>query len=583
MIKAVRSNNPKFKTVTFIEGYNLILADRIQKSTTSKNSRNGAGKTTLIEIIHFCLGAQVRKDSIFKNENLKGWSFILDIDINNEEFSFERFTDNTSRIYVDGNRDIWNIEFKYDKKVHRYFLSQNNFNKSMIELLYGFDPETTALSFRELVSYSIRKGLDGYRNVFEYFPKQKAASVQLCNAYFLNLNLQYAKEFQELREKKTGIENYKKALKAGVTGSRQASIGELNSELITLQKKIELLKGQLDSFKVHPQYEELSSTANNITEKIHDLTNQLVLQESLHERYSKSFIQDEDPAIPVNDIENIYKEAGIYFANAITDTVEDVINFHKVLLANRKEYISSEITSLTHSISEIKATIETLSNERANILKILDEHGALKEYTLLQEQYSAEYQKLEDVKSRLEVAEYVESSKSNLEIENQELLIKTRKDYSERLTFREAAISLFRDNSAALYSEPGVLTIDLDASGYRYDVEIKNSRSQGVNYMKILCYDLVIMELGLQKALYTDFLIHDSTIFDGVDERQIARALQLTMKKAKDLRFQYICLINSDMIPYKEFDEEFKKEFESRVRLRISDEQENGGLLGIRF
>ena len=127
------------------------------------------------------------------------------------------------------------------------------------------------------------------------------------------------------------------------------------------------------------------------------------------------------------------------------------------------------------------------------------------------------------------------------------------------------------------------LKIDLDENGYSFDIEIKNSRSQGVNYMKVFCYDMLLSELGVDRDFYPDFLIHDSTIFDGVDERQVAKALMMAKKKCQQLGFQYICMINSDKIPYREFDEELKKFFYESVVLKISDNREDGGLLGIRF
>ncbi len=79
------------------------------------------------------------------------------------------------------------------------------------------------------------------------------------------------------------------------------------------------------------------------------------------------------------------------------------------------------------------------------------------------------------------------------------------------------------------------------------------------------------------------FLVHDSTIFDGVDERQIAKALELAAQEAEKRDFQYICTVNSDMIPEKDFTKEFSKRFDSYVKLRLSDASEDGGLLGIRF
>jgi len=76
-------------------------------------------------------------------------------------------------------------------------------------------------------------------------------------------------------------------------------------------------------------------------------------------------------------------------------------------------------------------------------------------------------------------------------------------------------------------------------------------------------------------------LIHDSIIFDGVDERQKALAIELACKEAKKLGFQYICTMNSDAIPWGDFTSDF--EFNQFVRRTLTDSSEEGGLLGIRF
>lgn len=87
-------------------------------------------------------------------------------------------------------------------------------------------------------------------------------------------------------------------------------------------------------------------------------------------------------------------------------------------------------------------------------------------YCCIQDRYAEAKQLLEDTKKRLESAEYIEDSKSRLKIENQELLIKSRQDYNERIQIREKAISLFKTNTEFLYSEAGTLTINLKAAGY---------------------------------------------------------------------------------------------------------------------
>lgn len=587
MICAVRSNHPSFKTVIFHKGYNIIVADRVADGQdSSRKTRNGAGKSSLIEIIHFCLGAQVNRNSIFKNESLAGWSFILDIEILGEKFTLERYTDFPSKIYiVQGNIELLELDCKYDKKTHSYYVNPITLNKKFLELFYGLKQEKTdnyIPSFRELVSYNIRRGIGGYSNPFEFFSRQTTYSKQVCNAYFLELNIAYASKFQEIKEKQKGIENYKSAAKSGVLGDLNLNIGELNAEVITRQIEADAMKKQLDDFCVLPQYEEISEEVNQYTEQIHQLTNALILKERLKERY-RTNIETEEVNINVNDIRDVYEEAGVLFGDNVNKSLQEVVEFHKKIVENRKNYLQNEVRRTLTDITNIKQQIATLDSKRSDLMKLLETHGALEEYVLLQDRYATAKVMLEDAKKRLDSIEYIEDSKSRLKIENQELLIASRQDYNERANTREKAVALFKENTEFLYPEPGVLTIDLKETGYDFDIEIKSSRSQGVGYMKVFCYDMVLAELGKAKDNFPDFVVHDSTIFDGVDERQVARALMLADIKCNQIGMQYVCLINSDMIPYREFDDDFRSKFDESIVLRISDEQEEGGLLGIRF
>ncbi len=99
--------------------------------------------------------------------------------------------------------------------------------------------------------------------------------------------------------------------------------------------------------------------------------------------------------------------------------------------------------------------------------------------------------------------------------------------------------------------------------------------------MMVFCYDLMMAELWAEKGSGPGFLIHDSTIFDGVDERQVAKGLALAERKSRECGFQYICCLNSDAVPWDELPEEI--DFRSHVRLELSDEGDDGGLFGMRF
>ena len=145
---------------------------------------------------------------------------------------------------------------------------------------------------------------------------------------------------------------------------------------------------------------------------------------------------------------------------------------------------------------------------------------------------------------------------------------------------REEAVTLFNECSLALYNEPGNLIINTSDKGYEFDVEIQRSGSEGVGKMKIFSYDMTSVELSTEKG-GIDFLIHDSTIFDGVDARQRAHALQYAQKRSDEHNFQYICAINSDMIPYEDFEDGF--ELSKFIRLTLGDRSPSDSLMGFHF
>jgi uncharacterized protein YydD (DUF2326 family) len=131
------------------------------------------------------------------------------------------------------------------------------------------------------------------------------------------------------------------------------------------------------------------------------------------------------------------------------------------------------------------------------------------------------------------------------------------------------------------YSAPGRLVIDPSPSGFTFDVDIERSGSAGIGNMKIFCYDLMLARLWSDHSATPGVLVHDSSIFDGVDERQRALALELAASEAKAHGFQYIRTLNSDYVPWGEFSPGFNPQ--DHIRLRLTDADVAGCLLGVRF
>ena len=128
-------------------------------------------------------------------------------------------------------------------------------------------------------------------------------------------------------------------------------------------------------------------------------------------------------------------------------------------------------------------------------------------------------------------------------------------DHEERRDTWDIPVWLFNLNSQALHRAPGHLVIDTPDLGSKFNIEISKSGSDGIGKMVIFCFDLEILEFCASRDLSIDFLVHDSELYDGVDLRQRAAALERVREVAERTGIQNICVVNSDMVFYNDFRE----------------------------
>jgi uncharacterized protein YydD (DUF2326 family) len=583
MIHAIRCNHSSFKTVEFSPGFNVILADRTEDSG-SKDSRNGLGKSTLIEIIHFCLGSTLPRAKGLGSKNIRGWAFSLELTLANQVVTVTRNTDEQSKVVINGDTTNWPIQPK--EKEGQRVLALKDWKTVLGSLMLGLSSDNEDKkyqpTFRSLISYFIRRGRDAFSTPFEHYRKQLEWDKQVNNAFLLGLAWEDARDLQLVKDKQKLLEDFnklKKDTETGVAIRIFGSLGELEALKVQLESQLRERKETLSNFRVAPQYNELEKNANRLTAEIHEATNKNITDQKLLEFYNSSFEAENEPS--PDDVTRIYENAGVELPQLVKRRLEEVEIFHRRLIENRREFLGSEIQRLRNAISSREHFVHEKIQERASLLDVLQTHGALEEYTKLQELYLNSVSDLNEINKRIEELKNFEEGKSALKIEKERLLQRARRDYEERSEQKERAIYLFNTNSRFLYHAPGILVIEVGENGFRFRVDIRRDGSEGIDNMKIFCYDLMLAQLWSEREPSPHVLIHDSTIFDGVDERQVALALELADRESRRCGFQYICTLNSDMVPRSEFASDFN--FDSFVRLRLTDESDEGGLLGVRF
>jgi uncharacterized protein YydD (DUF2326 family) len=578
MIRSVWANKESFHRVEFEPGFNVVVADRTQEATRT-DSRNALGKSTLIAIIDYCLGAQVTTGQGVRSDSLSDWTYSIELDIGGSRITASRSAEESSFVQLRGDLEVLPTETRHSQDRGNY-LRTAEWTETLGYLFFGLEAtEGYRPTFRSLLPFFVRWGRSAFNSAFEHRSGQLTWQTQVYVAYLVGLEWRHASERQELRDRAKELKAVEGALESGPLGDIVGNAAELEADLVRLDAQISRQRQSLDSFDVLPEYQELEAEANAFTESIHGWTNQNLLDERLLDLYQQRMTEEEDPS--PDQITEMYEEAGARLPDAIGRELVEVQAFHRQVSENRRLFLVTEVVRLQAGLERRRQDIAAATERRASILSVLQQGRALDEHARLQERLTTYVAQREAAASRLEAVRRLRNADVELQLSEDLLHQRTLLDFEERRAERVELVRRFAEYTEALYGTPGQLLIDVNRSGFQFKIEMRNIDSQGVGHMAVFCFDLALAATWAGHSQTPGFLIHDSTVFDGVDERQIARSLELAQREADALGFQYICTLNSDLIPWAEFSADFS--LEASFRLRLTDATEAGRLLGIRF
>lgn len=586
MIIRFGSDLESFKTLAFKPGLNILLADK-SEGANDRQSRNGAGKTSFIELVHFLFGADVRKDSIFRSDALAAGMFDVAVDIADETISVARSGTKPSRVILNGPVENWPVPPQFDSRTGLFELSNENWKANLGQLWFNLpisaesEVERFQPSFRSLFSYFVRRqNSGGFQQPMQHSAMQQAWDQQASICYLLGLNWSIPGRFQELRVQEKVAQGLRTAARSGDLGRFFGKAADLRTRLTIADARAARLRQQLDTFEVVPEYKALEREANEITREIDGMNVENVLDGDLLQQLRAS-LSDED-APDLGDVTKLYAEAGVVLPDMVRRRFDEVERFHRTVIENRRAHLTAEIASAEARVAERDQRIAERDRRRRQIMGVLHSGGALEHYTSLREEAGRAEAEVEGLRQRLDTAERIESTKAELDIERANLSKALRDDIHERDDIIREAILTFESLSESLYEKAGSLTISETGSGPQFEVHIDGQRSKGITNMQIFCFDLMLTEISLKNGRGPGFLIHDSHLFDGVDERQVAKALQLAAERAQATGFQYVVTMNSDALPR----EGFQRGFDVQAHVidtKLTDATDTGGLFGLRF
>ena len=280
----------------------------------------------------------------------------------------------------------------------------------------------------------------------------------------------------------------------------------------------------------------------------------------------------------------LYEQAGVLLKDNIKHRFDEVQEFHQAVVRNRKIHLQSELDSLRGRIVERSNKMNEEDQHRTSIMFALRDGGALEQLTSIQAELGKAEAHAESLREKMSLVKKVEKSQLNLKSERIELQKQLQDDINERDAIITDAINIFHELAVSLYGDKAQANLKIESTkkGLVVEPTIQGIRSEGIRSMLIFCFDLMLTILMTRQGRGPGFLAHDSHLFDGVDERQAAIALETAGNYAKKEGFQYIVTMNSDFFStLHDFSDDFYIN-DYVLETRLTDE-EDGGLFGFRF
>lgn len=590
MILGIESSLPSFKTVKFHEGLNVLLSDK-NRTSTDKKTRNSAGKTSLVEIIHFLLGADCDKDSLLRDKDLIQHTFKGRFRIGGELFVVERGGADPSKVFLlSGGEDRQELPKKLDKPSGRFFVSNVNWRVFLGHRMFGLplDDRGTAFeesytpTFRSMFSYFARRwGSGGFVAAERQAEKQRRWDWQVNLSYLFGLDWQIPFDLNKVRVREKTLEELRKAVKDGALGQVVGTVAELRPQVAIAELKADKLKEQLASFQVHDSYKELSRRAAQAKTEMQSIArHNISLEENLE--HLEAALRSEKPP-QRSDIQQLYEAAGIELPGIALRRFDEVGAFYESVVSNRRVHLENEIAAVKTQLAEQQGSAARLDAERSSILKSLEGRGALDDFLDLQRELAVAEAYAAALSERFKAAEVLEGETTKLDIDRANIQRRLQDDHRLRSGVLTQAIVIIAKAISRLYDDrTGRFVVEATDNGPEFHISIEGDRGGGISKVEIFCFDLALFEVVAARFGGPGFLLHDSHLFDGVDERQIAGALQLGLEATAGKGLQYIVTMNSDIfarLPLSEGVDASKVVLETR----LSDEGETGGLFGFRF
>jgi uncharacterized protein YydD (DUF2326 family) len=563
------SSNPKFNTLNFEKGLNIVVGTQLTKE--QKKSINGLGKSMSLSLVHYMFGSSFnsKAEKKLKEYFSKYGTFTLTFIHRVKEHTIKKDFSQTD-FYLDGKKIV---QTNYPKELNKLFLGNENSKPAFRQILNCF-----ARRYSSEVSYYGNILAQQARPIEDYHQRHTNLSLLHIDLKLVEKSYEIKNKLSKLDKAKTTIVAYKKALDS-------SNINDIKDDILKLET-------QLRDFIIAENFDALKQKADDLTSQLNEVRNKIFFNDNKLKRKAISLEDSKTTNIDIEKIEKLFNEANFFFEDKVIKRLDQAQEFHTNLIVNRKKRLAIEISDLKILLIQLQTDKESLSIERDTILKDLNNSGALEERDSLKDRIKTLEAEKNDLEKYENILSDFKKDKSDLDVKNaivkQESISYLEKNHDEHNEIQQ----IFRDLVKRFYdNKGGSLNIEeAPTAKYLFNInsQIPKEGSQGVGEVKIFCYDVLLYLLNKD---ILNFLAHDGCIFSEMDPRQKTTIFKVILELIKDDDFQYFLNIgentlneildNSNQIDILTAEE--KEIIKQSIRLELSDKESKNWLFGESF
>lgn len=552
------SDDLRFKNIIFKDGLNVIYGYVTNKDS---NDPHNLGKTALVHLIDFMLLKEVKKGNYFYNKRkvFANHTFYLEIELNDERYltirrSFKKITRVDIKVLSYSAELLDCDEWDYENLVlntqsDRTIAATNILNQELnFNILESYD-------YRKLVGYFIRTQND-YSDVFQ-LSKFTNSTDQVWKPFIFELlgfdsnvlleRYINSNEIDNLKLKINNIESYYKV----------SDIDRINGQIDILSREKEVLEKDLDSFNFYLNEKQISQDlVKDIERKSVELNNQAYDLRTDIELIDKSLSTTE--FLDFQYIKELFNEVQIYFSEQLEKSYEDLVEFNKSLVKDRKVHLTKLLKEKVSRLRTVEEELKKVGLQRSNILSVLKNTDVIDKYKGLRVNLIEKEKSIQELATQKDIiletrSDIKELNQKKKELEEINLRIESLIE-DGNITLREIRY-LFKSIFEQITGKKGIIDISTNTtSNVEFNAGIiTNSgelthEDEGFSYRKILCmcFDLAILSFYSNKSFFR-FLYHDGP-FEALHENRRESYLDFIREYCKGNDIQYIIsVIDSDV------------------------------------